>query len=136
RPAFTKDNVRITDAGTGRTWGPLGGGAQFAYGIDQPTNNFGQQASVAYISGGHVFKTGLQLLEANYDTYGDAQPTGMNYTFRNGAPLSLTQFASPFRNFPHVASQGVYAQDQWTINRLTLNLGLRFDHFEGWTLAV
>ena len=135
-PGLTRDNVRITDQATGRTWGPLGGGVQNAYGIDQPTNNFSQQLSVSYITGGHVFKTGLYMLQANYDQYGDALPTGMNYTFRSGVPLSLTQFASPFRNFPHVRSEAVFAQDQWTINRLTLNLGARFDHFLGWTLAV
>ena len=26
---------------------------------------------------------------------------------------------------------GIYVQDQWTANRLTLNMGVRFDHFEG-----
>ena len=26
---------------------------------------------------------------------------------------------------------GIYAQDQWTIDRLTINAGLRFDYFKG-----
>jgi len=30
---------------------------------------------------------------------------------------------------------GIYAQDQWRIDRLTLNLGLRFDYFNGWVPA-
>ena len=27
---------------------------------------------------------------------------------------------------------GIYAQDQWTIDRLTLHLGLRCDFYYGW----
>ena len=30
-----------------------------------------------------------------------------------------------------IRSLGVFAQDQWTIRRLTLNLGLRYDYFPG-----
>ena len=28
---------------------------------------------------------------------------------------------------------GIYAQDQWTIDRLMLNLGVRDDYLDGWT---
>jgi hypothetical protein len=34
-----------------------------------------------------------------------------------------------------LSSIALYAQDQWTMKRLTLNLGARFDRFEGHTLA-
>ena len=39
------------------------------------------------------------------------------------------------RNTPYTATQkvkadlGIYAQDAWTMKRLTLNYGGRFDHF-------
>jgi len=49
--------------------------------------------------------------------------------------VSLTQWAGPFAQYMHLSSVAVYAQDQWTVKRLTLNLGLRFDRFEGHTLA-
>ena len=26
---------------------------------------------------------------------------------------------------------GIYVQDQWTVSRMTLNLGLRFDYYNG-----
>ena len=52
----------------------------------------------------------------------------MNYTFFNGAPSSLTQFAEPITFRERVNyNLGLYAQDQWTINQLTLNLGVRAD---------
>ena len=48
---------------------------------------------------------------------------------RIGVPLSLTQYATPLLDEERLkASLGLYAQDQWTIKRLTLNLGLRFDY--------
>ena len=30
---------------------------------------------------------------------------------------------------------GIYAQDQWAISRLTLNLGVRYDYFSGYVPA-
>jgi hypothetical protein len=34
-----------------------------------------------------------------------------------------------------VRNFGLYAQDQWTVKRVTLNMGARFDHFWGWVPA-
>ena len=55
----------------------------------------------------------------------------MNYTLRAGVPVQITQFASPHYAQSDVRVYNVYAQDQWTIDRLTLNLGARYDHFGG-----
>jgi hypothetical protein len=50
--------------------------------------------------------------------------------FNNGSPLSVI-----VRNTPYTAMQkvktdfGSYVQDTWTLKRLTLNYGARFDHF-------
>jgi hypothetical protein len=51
------------------------------------------------------------------------------YTLRNGRPISLTQYASPFNAGESVMSPviGIFAQDQWTTHRLTANLGVRYD---------
>jgi outer membrane receptor protein involved in Fe transport len=35
----------------------------------------------------------------------------------------------------HFKSGGLFAEDQWTVKRLTLNLGLRFDYFNGFVPA-
>src|SRR2546428_3113089 len=83
--------------------------------------------ATSYITGSHAFKVGTEVM------YGfgsiDANPNfDVAYSFRNRIPSSLTQVASPyatkFRIWPQV---GVYGQDQWTLRRLTLNLGVRFD---------
>ena len=41
-----------------------------------------------------------------------------------------------FKSNGRVKSLGLYASDQWTIQRLTLNLGVRFDHFNVGTLPI
>src|SRR5439155_450292 len=47
-----------------------------------------------------------------------------------GKPLSLTQWAAPIILTERLkANVGIFGQDQWTLRKLTLNLGLRFDYF-------
>ena len=47
----------------------------------------------------------------------------------NGQPNRITYLATPFTNRNTLdANLGVYVQDQWTIDRLTINAGLRFDY--------
>ena len=42
----------------------------------------------------------------------------------------------PFKSDGRVQSQALYASDQWTINHLTLNGGVRYDHFNVGTLPI
>jgi hypothetical protein len=63
---------------------------------------------------------------------------GLGYTANPNSlpglvPYDLTRGGSPF-NFhgtADIVQQAVYAQDQLTIKNLTLNLGARFDHYDG-----
>ena len=51
-------------------------------------------------------------------------------------PNSIVQWAGPNHTENSVGMDlGLYAQDQWTLKRLTLNLGLRFDHFNAYVPA-
>ena len=50
----------------------------------------------------------------------------LSYTFNGLTPVSITERA-PYTSETHVHDGGVYAQDRWTIDRLTLNLGVRWD---------
>jgi len=98
-----------------------------------------QRFSVTYVTGSHAFKTGLFMQEGwhrhEYDIGGPIAGTGpglVDYTFLNGAPISLTEWAEPIVFKERLrANVGVFVQDQWTVKRLTLNLGLRYDYFNG-----
>ena len=52
-----------------------------------------------------------------------------------GVPQFVYQYASPTASYQEAVLTGIYAQDQWTIDRLTLNLGVRYDHLNGWVPA-
>jgi hypothetical protein len=82
---------------------------------------------VSYVTGTHAAKVGLTLMR-QWRVVGNDRNNGVNYIFFNGAPNRLTQFAEPTRFSERVNyNLGLYAQDQWTLSRLTLNLGVRAD---------
>jgi hypothetical protein len=87
-----------------------------------------QKFSASYITGTHAFKTGIQVHET-WIRHEDVPGSGLQYTFRNGAPVQLTQWAVPFSyKEKQKALLGLYAQDQWTIDRFTFNYGVRYDY--------
>ena len=89
--------------------------------------------STSYVTGSHNFKTGFLWLWA--DSHERSRIHGdVLYSFLNGAPASITQFSTPGGYRARAIDLGLYAQDQWTIRKLTLNLGARFDHLNGWSL--
>jgi hypothetical protein len=101
------------------------GGWRYGHKISKQSN---QKFAMSYVTGSHAMKVGFQIMEGWRHFY--QEPNGsMDYSFSNGAPLLITQYATPLLDEERLkASMGVYVQDQWTIKRLTLNLGLRFDY--------
>lgn len=87
------------------------------------------QGSLSYVTGSHNAKFGGRYhyndsLGVNF--YNDSQ---LAYTFLNGSPTQLTMFGN--HDVRQLVTQGMaslYAQDQWTRGRLTLQGGLRFEH--------
>jgi hypothetical protein len=54
----------------------------------------------------------------------------INYRFNNGVPNQLTMYAKPTMNVSKICHDfGLYAQDRWTVGRLTATVGLRFEYF-------
>jgi carboxypeptidase family protein len=93
------------------------------------------QGSASYITGSHSTKFGVRY-HANDSTfpknyYNNSQ---LSYVFLNAVPQSFTMFADQASSQQqHQGMFSLYAQDRWTVNRLTLQGGLRFerlvDHF-------
>ena len=55
----------------------------------------------------------------------------VSYRFNNGIPNQITQRTTPYKKAQRQpAGIGLYAQDRWTLNRLTLNMGLRYDYLK------
>jgi len=91
-----------------------------------------QRFAFSYITGSHAFKVGVTVLQ-EWRRQTDDPNLGVTYQFRNGRPTQLTQFVVPTKEWDRISPDlGLFAQDQWTVKRLTLNLGVRFDYLKGY----
>jgi hypothetical protein len=81
-----------------------------------------------YVTGSHAFKVGLtDMWGTRHYQYDTNQAYAVRFT--NGIPNQITEYARPLIDTEHLkAALALYAQDRWTIKRLTLNVGLRFDY--------
>jgi hypothetical protein len=93
-----------------------------------------RQGNVALsrVSASHRFKTGFEYRwvktgDASKNTDPNQINQAMDYTFNNRVPVSVRIWAVPFAWEDHAVEKAAYVQDQWTIDRLTLNLGLRYN---------
>lgn len=94
------------------------------------------RSSLSYITGSHAFKVGWTMQNgwsSRPQWHGPIQyPAGqlgdISLATLNGTPTQVTVYATPYTLLENLdADLGLYAQDQWRIGRLTLNLAARFD---------
>ena len=120
--------IAVTDLSRNLTYNALAGPYNF-----QPREYWRQLFSVSYITGSHNFKTGFNLSEyhTGLKEYADLNQVNgaRDYTFRNAQPTQVRIWAVPFQTLDSALDVAVYVQDQWTIRKLTLNLGLRYNNF-------
>lgn len=86
---------------------------------------------VTYVTGSHNLKVGVQ------NSFGPENWTRINngdlqsVEYRAGVPESVVVWNTPVASSAQVSKDaGVYAQDSWTIKRLTVSPGVRFEWFE------
>jgi hypothetical protein len=132
------NDISITESSTGFVYNSASGAGP--YGIDpcRTTDRYAQRFAVAYVTGTHNVKVGIQneqgIHESHESTINPNLPIA--YTFLRGSPTQITQYATPYTQHNRLkADLGVYAQDAWTMRRLTLNLGVRFDYFNAYIKA-
>jgi outer membrane receptor protein involved in Fe transport len=83
-----------------------------------------------FLKGSHDFKFGVQTAYATQRTV-SIQFSNVQYTDLNGAPY-LATYRDPAASGGRIRSAGGYAQDNWSVNdRVTLNLGVRYDRTMG-----
>lgn len=98
-----------------------------------PVENFNQSyssmANVSYVTGSHAFKVGASLTRGNGRTKVEPHGDIVRLTFQTPTSGSIT-----IRNSPVTARErlnadfGLFAQDKWTMGRLTVTPGVRFDY--------
>jgi hypothetical protein len=128
------NSIQITeqslDLKYGAAYGATAGGSSYS---TLPRRQYHQQFAVTYVTGTHNFKSGVNLREVST---GDNEKYGSDlfmanrailYTFNNQRPVSLQLLATPTHFEESALDVAVYAQDQWTVRRVTVNLGLRYN---------
>jgi Carboxypeptidase regulatory-like domain len=95
--------------------------------------------AVSYVTGSHQFKAGVTFRHTtigNIDKLGndpDMHGTAVDYRFSNGVPNLVTLLDAPWNYQETTKDLALFAQDQWTIDRITVNAGARYNHATGQT---
>jgi Carboxypeptidase regulatory-like domain len=92
-----------------------------------PSQTF--KASMSYVTGSHNLKVGMAMQRGSFQRNDTNHANGDRYFISlDGSPLLVT-ITSPLSGWTDRLNYnlGLYAQDSWTLRRLTLNAGVRFD---------
>ena len=126
RPGVSETQFSISDTlappGYPTTWGS----AAVGYGYNR-SDQMNVRGSASYVTGTHAVKVGMTLMHSWRFTTNEPN-NSVTLSLRAGQPFSLTQYARPEQYHETLRyNMGIYAQDQWRLNRLTLNYGVRVD---------
>lgn len=85
-------------------------------------------ASLSYVTGSHAMKFGINMSEGPRHEVARVN-NDMTLVYNGTSPVQAILTGSPRDARERLnADLGVYLQDQWTIDQLTVNAGLRFDY--------
>ena len=92
-------------------------------------------AAGSYVTGSHSMKFGYQGNFWRDDREISVNNQALQYTFVGAPgflPYTITEYANDYNVNARGMQLSLFAQDQWTINRLTLQGALRWDHPWSW----
>ena len=143
-PTDTSTRSQVQDQGSGITFGGLA--------ISSYTGQliYTARAALTYSTGTHNLKVGwdwaAQIKPDDYMTFslpGTREQCGTtgasrsnclaedaSYRTNNGVPNQVTFYTTPWPDPQKMNPAGLYVQDQLSLNKWTINAGLRFDYFK------
>ena len=140
QPGASPSQPGWTELSTGVNWGNYTG----VYGANA-NFQFNTRLAASYVTGSHAAKFGVTFMHSSSHVTQSVINNGMTYQMNGGAgangvitgtPSRVTVYATPLTlDAVMKANMGLFAQDQWTIKRVTLNLGVRFDYFNAYVPA-
>lgn len=143
-PGVSSTDVPIVNSSTGYGYHAFNGESSITYG--RPIyDEINGMATAAYVTGSHSIKAGFTWQWSNQNYKEDLNsvpgegPVAYTLVEPSGGgqlvPASITEYASPLNFTARSWVDAIYVQDQWTLKRLTLNLGLRYDWERGYAPA-
>ena len=103
---------------------------------DNKASSIQWRATASYVTGAHNFKIGYMgssLLQTSGRVANDSQ---LRYTFNNRSPVSFGYVLAPrWDTTDHTMTTALFAQDQWTLGKLTLQGAIRYDRAWSWAPA-
>ena len=87
------------------------------------------RAAASYVAAGHAVKVGLTGGLMVDETTNFSATAPYDFRFNNGVPNQITLYAVPYDLTWNGRETGLYAQDHWTIGRLALSYGVRYDYY-------
>lgn len=125
--SVTPNDINVQDLG----FSTEKGAAPYAYLNPAETARIAATASYykgPLLAGSHNFKIGYEAGRSKNGNFYDINHD-LVAQFNAGAPLDVIIYDTPVRELAMFHDSAFFVQDSWTMKRLTLNLGLRFDHF-------
>jgi hypothetical protein len=108
------------------------GGGGYLYYADRSRNQLiASVTKYAQAYGSHSFKFGAEIERSHVRSQYGYGPAGFYIYAYGGVPYYQVSFGYDLQGDNRRSS--FYAQDQWNVGRLTLNLGLRMDHIRGYS---
>ena len=141
-PTDTSTRSQVVDQGSGITFGGLATSAYTGQLV------YTTRAALTYSTGTHNLKVGMGLGGADqagrlHDVFNAGHPRAVRHDRRvtqrvsaedasyrtiNGVPNQVTFYTTPWPDPQTMNPAGVYVQDQISLNKWTINAGLRFDY--------
>ena len=123
--------VPVLEQSSGRLYRGAGiaQGPNFLFSRQEGPNLWMSKASATYVTGAHALKIGFNNLSGYNLNANRTVDSATSYRFNNGIPNLITEYATPNARRSHLTEGAVFAQDKWTVKRLTVNAGLRFDYY-------
>jgi len=100
------------------------------------TNAVNWTGSASYVTGSHSMKFGYQGYWWKDDRQMFLNSQSLQYTLIGGVPTSIQEYINGYKVNARAMDTSFYAQDQWTLKRLTLQRALRYDAPWSWFPAV
>ena len=127
-------NISVTEQSTGLVYkAPTPGIGAAGNFTDGKTHKPYYRAALSYVTGAHALKVGFSNGSGSKDSYSYTVNPEIPYSYRFnfGAPNRINLFAKPYHDIWNLDSDlAVYAQDKWTVDRLTLNGGVLFSYYK------